>query len=154
MYPSEIIANYFLNKARSEGETLTPLKLIKLVYLAHGWYLALKNSPLIEERILAWKYGPVIRTLYDRLKHYGNQPIKQCLCATDNKIEPNDEALLQEVWNVYRDYTAIELSSLTHEKGSPWDIAWHNQNGKSILNFPIDDGIIKAYYQEKGKTKL
>jgi uncharacterized phage-associated protein len=40
-YPAEAIANYFIGKSITNPKTsLTPLKLIKLVYVAHGWYLA------------------------------------------------------------------------------------------------------------------
>jgi hypothetical protein len=31
------IANYFIDKALEDDRELTPMKLIKLVYLAHGW---------------------------------------------------------------------------------------------------------------------
>ena len=65
-YTAFHIANYFLWRAWEEGVEVTPLKLIKLVYIAYGWNLVLnKDRPkLFEERIEAWKYGPVIPSVY------------------------------------------------------------------------------------------
>lgn len=51
------------------------LKLIKLVYLAYGWSIAL-DYRLFDEPIVAWKHGPVIRSLYHEFKHFGAAPIK------------------------------------------------------------------------------
>ena len=52
------------------------MKLIKLVYIAHGWHLALENGKsLISEAVMAWKYGHVINSLYQKLKRYGSQDI-------------------------------------------------------------------------------
>ena len=73
----ETIANYFISKALADGIKLTLLQLIKLVYLAHGWHLGLTGRPLISETVQAWKYGPVIKSLYDRFKRYDSQPLDE-----------------------------------------------------------------------------
>ena len=41
-YPAKVIGKCFLDKAEQSGTTLTPMKLQKLIYYAHGWYLAIK----------------------------------------------------------------------------------------------------------------
>jgi uncharacterized phage-associated protein len=65
------IANYFIELAKF----ITPMKLQKLVYFAHGWCLALADKPLINEKIEAWQYGPVVSSLYREFKKYGNEGI-------------------------------------------------------------------------------
>ncbi len=45
------VANFFVEKSISTGIELTPMKVIKMVYIAHGWHLAIKNSPLIAEAV-------------------------------------------------------------------------------------------------------
>lgn len=156
-YPALLIANYFIEKAHDTGESLTPLKLIKLVYFAYAWYLAISDTPLIDEPIVAWTYGPVIESIYHQYKKFGNEPITG-KANFDNETEKNisalknDEiaiALLNKIWEVYGQYDAIQLANLTHEKDSPWYEAWHNQNGKSIHNFPITDDLIKKYFGPK-----
>ena len=77
MHSAKAIANYFLEKGWNEGIELSPLKLIKLVYLAHGWHLGFTENPLIADYVHAWTYGPVIPELYHEFKKYRNQPIKE-----------------------------------------------------------------------------
>jgi uncharacterized phage-associated protein len=76
-YSPLAIANYFIELAKKKDKFITPMKLQKLVYFAHGWCLALSDEPLIDEKIEAWKYGPVVTSLYHEFKRYGNDGIKE-----------------------------------------------------------------------------
>ncbi len=71
------IANYFVRKSLDSGIPVTPMKLVKLVYVAHGWYLGLTGEPLIAEGVQAWKYGPVVPSVYDKFKMYGGSAITE-----------------------------------------------------------------------------
>ncbi|WP_053097881.1 type II toxin-antitoxin system antitoxin SocA domain-containing protein [Candidatus Coxiella mudrowiae] len=42
-----------------------------MIYLAHGAWLETRNKPLINESIEAWRYGPLIRSLYEAIKGNG-----------------------------------------------------------------------------------
>lgn len=69
------IANYFIELAKNDDNLVSPMKLQKLVYFAHGWCLALADKPLINEKVEAWQYGPVVGSLYREFKKYGNEGI-------------------------------------------------------------------------------
>ena len=56
-YDAKSIANFFIDRAKESGETLTQMKLHKLIYYAHGWHLALTGEPLIDEPVQAWNYA-------------------------------------------------------------------------------------------------
>jgi len=123
MYDARQIANWFIQKFKDEGQSLTITKLLKLVYLAHGWYMGVTGEPLVRNRIEAWQYGPVIPDLY---KTFRSQAIIQ------NEVEcPGIEiensrhvkSVLDAVYKNYNKMSAKELSDLTHETGSPWHIA-------------------------------
>lgn len=45
---ASICANFFLEKSRKEGSPLTLMKLLKMVYIAHGWSLAILNKGILE----------------------------------------------------------------------------------------------------------
>ena len=44
-HPVKAIANFFIDRYGRHG--ITPLKLQKLIYVAHGWHLALLDKPLV-----------------------------------------------------------------------------------------------------------
>src|ERR1700736_6544090 len=76
-YDARAVANYFLQRANAEGIPITPMAIQKLVYFAHGWMLAVYGRPLINQRIEAWEYGPVIRDLYQQFKRFGDLKITE-----------------------------------------------------------------------------
>lgn len=155
-YSALSIANYFIKLAKlpqDEGQSLpplTPMKLIKLVYLAHGWNLGLRGEPLINEHVEAWQYGPVIASVYHEFKKFGNDRIEQYALTGEDRLDADEQTreLLNKVWAVYGELTAFQLSNMTHEANSPWDQAWNGQGGKKHLNHSIDNELIKKYFND------
>jgi len=143
-------ANYFIEKSISTGIELTPMKLVKLVYIAHGWYLGLTGKPLLSEAVIAWQYGPVITSLYKTFKKYGGKQI--ITLESDNErgtipmIETEEiKQLLDKVWQVYGKYSGVQLSSLTHQKDSPW----YQSFDKFGQNAIIPHDMIEQHYKAK-----
>lgn len=161
-FPAVIVANYFVKKGKEEGSPVEGvLKLIKLVYLAHGWHLGLfEKQPLIRERVEAWQYGPVVRSVYDAFKYYGRQKItKPATTGIKEEMEPIEILaeketieLLDEVWEIYGKHTGPGLSKLTHEELTPWDDT-RRKMGMQIhhLGVVIPDETIGDYYARKIK---
>src|SRR3546814_9253977 len=75
-YEPSHVANYMLERAESEGRHLTPMKLLKLVYIAYGWSLALLRKKRFDEQFRAWDHGPVVRSLYHEFKYFGGYAIR------------------------------------------------------------------------------
>ena len=129
------------------------MKLIKLTYIAHGWYLGLFDEPLLGEAVYAWKYGPVIYSLYRDFKKYKDSQISELYSPSGENNYPlpdkDIDQFLDTIWNVYAAYDGIGLSSLTHQKGTPWDIIWNEEGGKHKEDAVINNNLIKKYYKEK-----
>lgn len=154
------IANYFIDKARSEDKMLTHMQIQKLLYFAHGIYLAIYKSPLIDKTFQAWKHGPVIPELYFDLSPFGSNGIKKKLtevCHETGKskicepvIHLKDQKvleLLNFIWEQFGGYDGLKLSYLTHVKDSPWDKNYDpNFRNKMIPNEDIFD-----YFKDKVK---
>ena len=51
VYSSITVANYFIIKGLRERIPLTPMRLLKLVYITHGWFLGNHGKPLIYDKI-------------------------------------------------------------------------------------------------------
>lgn len=149
MYSSLAISNYFIDKSISEARNdLTPMKLIKLVYIAHGWHLALNNQVLIDENAEAWRYGPVIPTIYYEFKNFKNNNIT--IKSTDNAtIEDSTKEFLDKIWDVYKKYTGTQLSAKTHQIGTPWSITWNSVKDAEYMSLQIPDGLIRDHYKAK-----
>lgn len=160
-YLPEAIANEFLKLAAENNDAICPMRMQKLIYFAHGWFLALKDEPLITEKLQAWTYGPVIESLYHEFKKYGSSPIDEPVLTvkledqgnrfTVYKPEVDDsdsytKALLKKIWEVYGKHKAIELSNLTHQIDSPW---YYSKINKRCY---IENDDIKNYFKKQIKV--
>lgn len=152
-YPAKAIANYFISKSITDPKKsfLTPLKLIKLIYIAHGFYLALKGESLIQEPVEAWQYGPVVRSIYAEFKKYGNGSITQLAEIDKDQEIPQDDkytlSFLDNIWSKYGDFDGIELSAWSHEEYSPWHDTWINKKGRFSKSTSIENDLIRDYFK-------
>ena len=154
-YSAKAIANYFLSKYGKHG--ISPLKMQKLVYLAHGWYMAFHDDPLVDDEYAeAWEYGPVFASLYHEFKHRGRLPIIDHATevsfdhpgSTTPKIKKSDKEtpkLLDRIWEVYGNRTGMQLSRITHAPNSPWEKTRKDANGRRNAN--ISDTDIREFYK-------
>lgn len=139
------IAEYFLNKIDPEaGESITPLKLQKLVYYAQAWSLAF-NKSLIEEDFEAWVHGPVIPILYVHFKEYGSANILKVYSFDSSVFEQEETKILDLVWSVYGKYDAKYLERLTHSE-KPWIMARRGIDQKERCTNVISKKEIQEYY--------
>jgi uncharacterized phage-associated protein len=156
-YDPVAVANFFIQKSIDTGIEVTPMKLLKLVYIAHGWSLGLLDQPLIDNEVQAWKYGPVIEDLYHELKGYGRDRVTKRITKLDwdgimphihtPTIAEDDELtrkLLNKVWDAYGNLSGLGLSAITHKDGTPWSLT---SPGGIIAN-----DLIKAHYRDLAKT--
>ena len=145
-YRASTVANEFFRLAKEQGRALTPMQYVKLTYIAHGWSLALRQSPLISEPVEAWKFGPVIPQLYHRLKGYGSgpvtAPIADVLWTQPETLDDDTRGLLRGVFEKYGALTGIQLSHLTHKPGTPWSAVYDPEGwGEQIPN-----ALIREHY--------
>ena len=71
MHSALDVANYFLCRIdREAGDTISLLKLQKLVYYAQAWSLVMKDQPLFYQDIEAWSSGPVVRDVWNQYEDY------------------------------------------------------------------------------------
>lgn len=141
------VADEILKIAKRHDTTLTPMQLMKLVYIAHGWSLAILDRDLFSDKIEAWKYGPVIPTLYQATKRFGREPIPFHLIEDDepSPLEQDVQEFLEDVFSKYGHLSGISLSNLTHRPGSPWDQRFRD----GVMNIEIPDDLIREHYLGK-----
>ena len=151
------VANYLIDLSK-ESNPLYLLGLIKRVYIVHGFSLALYGKPAIDNRfdcVEAWKYGPVIPSVYHSFKHNKNNQIKNSTeiieWCNDGDIQFTVPHLTDEdiknvcgmVLNRYGKISDSEMIDLTHRPGTPWDLCYIEG-----INNPIPDDLTKKYYRK------
>ncbi|MCU7922226.1 MAG: DUF4065 domain-containing protein [Candidatus Thiodiazotropha sp. (ex Dulcina madagascariensis)] len=121
------VANYFLASSQEEtGDLISNLKLQKLVYYAQGFYLAVYNEPLFDERIEAWTHGPVVPDLYHHFKKYEAGSIPPPEEFDFESFDEQVKDLLDEVNEIFGQYSAWKLRNLTHDE-PPWANTYEKQ---------------------------
>ncbi len=178
-FTSKAIANYLLDRGFSENVPVSPMKLQKLVYFSHGWHLGITDLPLIDEQVEAWKYGPVVNSLFHAFKSFGNDSITryafEFIPSDENefgfkRITPNvgDERrnqteyppdnsiqIVHRVWEIYKCYSAVALSNKTHEEGGPWHrIVKVEYGGNPPKGTDIPQQLIKDYFKSRLNQQL
>ncbi|MFN7918773.1 MAG: DUF4065 domain-containing protein [Bryobacteraceae bacterium] len=125
MHTAAEIADYFLATVDDEaGDSMSNLKLQKLVYYAQGFHLALTGKPLFNDPIMAWEHGPVVPTLYHGFKQHGGEPIPRPENGVDESNYSKEvREILNEVFDEYGQFSPWKLRNLTHEE-PPWREAY------------------------------
>lgn len=133
------VARYFLALVDEDaGDSLSNLKLQKLAYYAQGFHLALYDEALFPERIEAWQHGPVVPEMYHAFKKFGAGPVQMDGEFDPDKYSPEVFGLLDEVFSVYGQYSALRLRDITHQE-PPWR---QTPNGEAI---PLD--LMRDYFK-------
>lgn len=167
-YSSKAVANYFLELGDRDNIKISPMKIQKLVYYAHGWNLGFTGEPLINEQVECWRYGPVIDTLFHAFKQYGSDPItrpatsiRRVVITLEGKhkaklrkfvprIDKEDMCinLMDAVWESYGELSAVKLSNMTHETGEPWQRVYSENQGSLMKGTDIPLNYIRDYFSE------
>ena len=136
------IANYLIWRVNSDtesGDNISNLKLQKLVYYAQGFHLAWYGKPLFPEEIRSWSHGPVVYELYNSYRSYGSEAIPTPEDYDPSHLDDQTRELLEEVYNVYGQYSAWGLRNLTHEE-PPWKDTPRNE--------PIPHEVMRSYFAD------
>jgi uncharacterized phage-associated protein len=167
-YSPEAVANNILWMARREDRAVTPMQLMKLVYISYGWALAMLDRKLFDDPIEAWQYGPVIPRLYGTFQRYGGGAIEgfasravhsektgDIIDTEHPVVDPTDKeaiSIIAAVWKNYKEMDGWKLSELTHQEYGAWSKAFEKGKGTRLNDEDIKirslEGISKKYAQK------
>lgn len=150
MYDSITVANRLLDRAAKKNDSLTPMQVLKLVYIAHGWTLGLLGKPLIKDEVQAWEYGPVIPRLYGAMRHFRSNPVEGPLAAPKEEIADAEGSIIDQVYDKYGSHSGPALSRLTHLPNSPWDVTYR----PGLFGVVIPNDIIEDHYARMAANRV
>ncbi len=152
------VAKYLLFKCSYYGDIITNLKMQKILYFVYVCCLVRKSRRCFEERFQAWPNGPVLPSVYSKLRSYGASPISEDFSAISdeedlkkikNGLGSGFVTLIDEVYDELGGKSAFELVGLTHSDPA-WISARRGLQPFERSNNELSDSIIKGYYGKKG----
>jgi len=150
------ICAFFIKEGLKE-HPISHIKLQKLLYFAQGIHLgAFEGKPLFNNRIEAWKFGPVVPDVYhNKFKHFGNNPIRRdnldIVLGIDfldrvKRLDTDKLPFLNDIWETYKNFSPFELVQMTHVKGSPWYEIFETQGRPE--NVEITKDAMTQYFKK------
>ncbi|WP_298708331.1 type II toxin-antitoxin system antitoxin SocA domain-containing protein [Chitinophaga sp.] len=152
MYTANQIASWFLMHLDADaGDTISPMKLQKLIYYAQAWHLVMYDEPLFEDRIEAWGHGPTVPSVYKRFKDEFREGIPFEALYNEEydcpKLSIELEDFLKDIQFRYGEHSARFLENLVCRE-LPWRKARRNAAG-AIPDYSLAEitrESMKAYY--------
>jgi len=121
MVSARNVTDYLLSLCEPEaGDTISNLKMQKLLYYAQGFHLAIYNEPLFPEKVLAWQYGPIVEEIYYEYSEFSDGSIPKPRRINQKALSDEEKNFLREIYQVYGQYSALRLMQLTHSE-PPWN---------------------------------
>jgi uncharacterized phage-associated protein len=152
MWQAAEIADVFLHKAEQEGRRLSYIEVKYLVYVAHGWHLAVTRRPLIYERVETGEYGPTVPELEERLGDFWDNPVEiEWGDWEEPEFPPDTKEVIDLVWDRYKHLSGRQLSTLAHQKGTPWYTLVGELPDDERPQVPIPDEMIRRYFATVGR---
>lgn len=145
-------AYYLIYKFNENGKQVTNMQIQKLMYFFEAYYMNVYEvDKLYDCNFNAWAFGPVAIPLYTKFRKFGKNAIK----LTDEEVEigqqidDNKKQLLDTIYDVFNNISAIDLVNITHMDNSPWKEVWEN-NGNKVgygANTYIDKEKSKKWFK-------
>ena len=122
------VARYIVNLCLEHDRPVSNLRMQKILYLAHVYYIMKQNKPLIKDDFEAWLIGPIIPEVYREYSIYAGAPIipfyKEDADIDTEKIKVVEKLIInlsaKKPW---------ELVELTHMDGGAWDKTYRDGHG-------------------------
>jgi uncharacterized phage-associated protein len=157
------IANEFIRLAATNGQAFDQMQLQKLVYIAHGWCLAVSDGPLTGDRPEAWELGPIYRRMADALAPCGQHPVRRPIEVTFplapgkphpaeqtcTELDEVEQAVIAKVLLHYGAFSSPQLSVLTRGEDAPWERVYLAGEGRyrEIAHSLIRDQFVRLAHQ-------
>lgn len=143
------LAKYTILRLLQNGNSITPLKLQKILYYLQAWFLVyFKEERLFDEQPEAWVNGPVYRNVYEAYRDKGlysqltladvgvaEEEVTNVLGELHQSMNLSDEkwALIEQVLTHYGSMSQDRLIFLTHSQ-LPW-----NEARRGVAPFAYSD---------------
>lgn len=139
------IAEYIILYEDKQGHLMNNLKLQKILYFLQAEFIVAYNMTLFDEAIIAWDFGPVVKSVYFNYNIFGSASIflnkSKCRRAY---IEAEHKETINAILEQVRPYSSTQLVQICHNQ-APW------KNGYVRWNQVISPYELRDYFKEEEK---
>lgn len=121
-------ARFMVNLCIDDGSPISNLQLQKILYFCQLESYRRIGAPLFSDDFEAWRYGPVIPSVYRLFSIFGGLGINRKV-KEHGSLSDSERALIRGVARRLRRLRPWELVEKTHSSGSPWDITYGDGSG-------------------------
>lgn len=143
-YKALDIAEYIIRRSVAIENPIDQLKLQKILYYVQAKFLVEKNRKCFVEPILAWRFGPVVESVYKQYSKYSSMNLYP---KNENRVSISDEDinLINSIVNKYSNESSWFLVEQTHNE-RPWRCTPQSTE--------IDIYEIRSYYCSEGNESI
>lgn len=124
----------------SKRQTIEAIKLQKLLYYSHAWHLVTMDTPLFDDSIRAFEYGPLVRNVWDNHRGLTSVSRRHLPAADESALSLAEKEVVDAVMAAYGQLSGWQLADLTHTE-DPWKLAREKRGDDQI-----SDESMKTYY--------
>lgn len=112
-------AKYIIKYFNENNKEVTLSMLEKLLFFLEGIYMAItEEDKLYLENWVASEYGPINKIIDREYKMFGKYPIN--ISTSNIDIPEENKKYIEFLYNIFKDYTAFDLSVLFFSETSPF----------------------------------
>lgn len=157
------IAKYTVLQLLQRGNTISPLKLQKILYYLQAWYLVYFDKALLFEDVPeAWVNGPVYRSVYEAYRSKGKydqfrisdvvaegETSEEAISRLLNSMGLSEKELdfVEAIYNHYGSMSHDYLVYLTHSQ-KPWNEARKGLQPFEYTDQKISLDLMYDYYSK------
>lgn len=155
---ANLVVDRLLALGHESGRPLTQIEVQKLLFFLEGWHLAIVGEALFREDFQAWSNGPVIPSVYDRLRRYSSHVIPRSEIKSLDFVALGSLVLdlISRVFETYKENDPGAMVGLTHLPGTPW-VQVRNEHGLlkgEPSNEVVSKDVMKAWFSDVWRAAL
>lgn len=135
------LAIYIIEKCCKDGNPISNLQLQKILYYIQVAFLKQFHTPCFDDSIEAWRFGPVVRSVYNKYCGFGALPICEFIGSNLNYTKEELD-LINSIVICKRKAKPWELVKDTHAKNKAWDKIYAGGEGNRC-EIPVE--LLRIY---------
>ena len=131
-YHANDVACYLIHKAIDNERPISNLQLQKILYYIQVFFLQEKRYALFSDEIEAWRFGPVVRSVYEKYSGFGASDLID-IDAYNVIFSSEEKRAIDKILDEKSKLYPWSLVADTHKRGKAWDLIYQGGPGNKEI---------------------